>query len=848
MSLSLVASVGFFLLLHTPTLQSAHTRPRFYRLSTDFTSERKRHFQSRRKLSNGVLQYFKTRSSRALAAWTQAESKRRRLAARMGRLVRNKWWGKMDQIVTYQQRVTYDQERNQAMNRKLVKLVQQTEHYTKSLVGVHKNKHGGDKDKEDEENDQQLHQWRIEQALAVGQRKRKVHDYARLAQLEQQEQQDTPADNNNNNNSTSLYGESTTDDSMGSDGSYEPGSDSSVDDETTLAQAEREEQEERRSPTSNTTTHTQQQRQDGSPYSSSFVADPLELEQLQEEATLDIQLVLERLQQEPPTLFVVEEDPHPPGETLPNDNNDDDKEKLAPTERRRNKQVHFASETKPDQKKDSSNTQRTTTTTTRNDPGEDADDDGDVSDVDDFRMGSVQDLAAGHMVQDKDDDDDAQEYVDDGVAVDDETTMEEEEGLPQEMTAQQEIALLEEENNLSIEELRARYAIPTENTNPPDNLLESTKDDTSNEESADPSIPHNDDDGATEESEDAEFEPEPGGGVDDETTIEAEEKLGRDMSYEDELALLKQENEIPVEELRNMYARMQAETESTNVDDEEEDNDSGEGGDATQQEESSTNHLLENDCTKEDLEDGEFEPNPTERDDETTIEAEERLGREMSYEDELALLKSENEMSVEELRAMYAGAFEESEKKDETGSEDTMTEATGQEKEGSHDDSQDGSEVTDTRRRSKRQRAKATDAETPSKRPRKEGEATVGTSSLSALEQYAELAKSTLATRPFLLASWVKLREYQQIGLNWLISLQSRRLNGILADEVRVIKAYWLGVCFRRCLQKSISRLLDGLGQNFADNCVDCVFGRIQGNLGPTSDRCPHISHCQLGD
>jgi E1A-binding protein p400 len=39
-------------------------------------------------------------------------------------------------------------------------------------------------------------------------------------------------------------------------------------------------------------------------------------------------------------------------------------------------------------------------------------------------------------------------------------------------------------------------------------------------------------------------------------------------------------------------------------------------------------------------------------------------------------------------------------------------------------------------------------------------------------------------TRPFLLASWVKLRNYQHIGLNWLVSLQTRRLNGILADEV----------------------------------------------------------------
>ncbi len=53
---------------------------------------------------------------------------------------------------------------------------------------------------------------------------------------------------------------------------------------------------------------------------------------------------------------------------------------------------------------------------------------------------------------------------------------------------------------------------------------------------------------------------------------------------------------------------------------------------------------------------------------------------------------------------------------------------------------------------------------------------------LEALEASAERAQKTLASRPYLLTPWVKLREYQQIGLNWLVSLQSRRLNGILAD------------------------------------------------------------------
>jgi len=53
--------------------------------------------------------------------------------------------------------------------------------------------------------------------------------------------------------------------------------------------------------------------------------------------------------------------------------------------------------------------------------------------------------------------------------------------------------------------------------------------------------------------------------------------------------------------------------------------------------------------------DDEFEADQNEVDDETTMIAEERLGRDMTYEEELAMLTWENEMSLEELRAMYAG-------------------------------------------------------------------------------------------------------------------------------------------------------------------------------------------------
>lgn len=44
---------------------------------------------------------------------------------------------------------------------------------------------------------------------------------------------------------------------------------------------------------------------------------------------------------------------------------------------------------------------------------------------------------------------------------------------------------------------------------------------------------------------------------------------------------------------------------------------------------------------------------------------------------------------------------------------------------------------------------------------------------------------------PFLLKH--TLREYQHIGLDWLVAMQERRLNGILADE--------MGLGIPQCLQ-----------------------------------------------
>ncbi|KAL7565038.1 hypothetical protein ACA910_020749 [Epithemia clementina (nom. ined.)] len=734
-------------------------------LSTDFTAERKRHAQSRRKLANGVLQYFKTRKSRALAALTQAESKRRRLAAKIGRNVQ-KWWSKMDQIVTYQQKLTYDQERHQAMNRKLVKLVKQTEKYTKSLVrstnnrqnsGKRRNSRGDDDIFDDGDgyypgHDEQLRQLKIEEALAVGQRKRKIHDYARLARLEDHESERDV-----------LYGESTTDDSIGSDGSFEPGSESSMDDETTLEQAEIEEQLERDTSCQNAGAEERGR------LHRSFVPDPIELQKLLEESTMDINQVLERLSKEPSedhkNIHLDSESQHSGACKRVHFSVDEPAENVSVTDNATTTENIAASSSKSPQSSDLA---------------EDADDDGDASDVDDFLDSEPLATLASVQRNEYDNDEDMDEFVDDGLAVDDETTMEEEERLPQEMTPQEEINLLEQENNMSIEELRQRYGMM-----PSSSTIVSNKRSGPIETGA--ATGGATIDGTSEHDEDPEFQPKPGGDLDDETTIEAEERLGRDMSYAEELAMLNRDNEIPVEELRAMYSRL--ETEANEPEDTEPK--SVQNDEANEEEESTESIGLDrlNDLASQatDEDDAEFRPKSSERDDETTIEAEEKLGREMSYEEELSILKNENELSVDELRAMYAGAFQtESDDDDNDVGDDGGDDAdmamskSDQIDSGTLERENDTpTSLNDTQARGKRPRIDSMEA-APDKKSRH------GSVSepLSALDEYAELAKSTLATRPFLLASWVKLREYQQIGLNWLISLQSRRLNGILADEM----------------------------------------------------------------
>lgn len=868
-------------------------------LGVDFSAERKRQLSLAKKLAGGIRQYHKTKESRKLKELQEAELKRRKLAARLAREVCRGWWTKVERVVTYKQKLHADDQRQKAMNKQLVALVKQTERYSESLSRVKDYSEEDDDESDSVDNDNENsgtddnngpkpHKHRrggkrrnltIEEALAseykLASRKSKarVTDYSRMRLpkgddgLLYGEYISTAASDNDNDNDNSGYDD---------DESYCPDESSDdADDETTMREAEHVELKERKTAAGGAMEEDTVGGGGGSNSNQemseeSFIADPEELKKLQEEVDMEIDQVIERLQKE--------------GQASHHE--------AVVIGTRRSKRVKFsgsaeasdndnaglenapASDGDPtpssQDKEPQPHNHKPISTKHASDPGNDADDDGDASDVEDFVAMEVDDNPS-----DRDDDGSgSEEFQADEQELDDETTMIQEEQLPQEISVQQEIDLLKKESEMSVEELRAIYAKMEEHSNsqPPSEDDQAQEDEQPEDPKAAEEAPANSEintedvpektqesteyestlkdinEDAQDADGDDEFNPNVAE-VDDETTMEAEEKLGREMTYEQEIAMLKRESEMSVEELRVMYAAMEEDEDDSVPDGDEEsseeqekkeslvdalaaasDGDIEDGGEFQPSEaegvddettldveeklgrdmsydeeiamlkresEMSVEELkamyanMQDDCGSEAVTDDpastddekresvadmlasagdgdaeDYQPDDAEAvDDETTLEAEERLGRDIPYDEELALLKKESEMSVEELRAMYAGAESDDDVEQSESTEmdvEKGRQSSGKRKRESDDDS-DG------------------DAEKSPREPETET-SDDGLAAMNALEASAERARQTLATRPYLLASWVKMREYQQIGLNWLVSLQSRRLNGILAD------------------------------------------------------------------
>eukprot|EP00984_Skeletonema_dohrnii_P026780 scaffold16192_cov121-Skeletonema_dohrnii-CCMP3373.AAC.1 len=748
-------------------------------LSADFQSERKRQISQAKKLSNAIKQYHATLHTRKIRERAEFEARVRRLGAKLNRNVQRGYWKKIERVVGYKQRLDGEEQRKKDMDKHLVFLVRQTEKYGESLTkGSVVNGSDGDAGIAAAGRNQQM---TIEEALSqsalLGRRKSTLTsvDYSRMDRDESYNERTFYGErvmvaNTTNARLTSSSPTTAMETEDDADEEYEP-SDTEI-----MEEAENEKSEYIEFLTSFREQCPDDVRE--------------EVNKLLEEQEMDLDTLLQRLVEEGQQMEAAEEEEdgskNPPGEEVMGEPMEiDESSRVAP----RRRHVSFAA----------SHQEKTF------DPSP-----------------SVESILG------EDDHEEKDEFHLENEEVDDETTIEAEERLGRDMSYTDEIELLNRENEMSVEELRAMYASMQDGNDEP---VEGTDNNNNNDDDVetenDLSMLAEDD---YEEKDEFHIESDE---KDDETTIEAEEKLGRDMSYQDEIDLLQREGEMSIEELRAMYANME------NGDD----TDTQQPREDEAMEETAMSLLAEDDHEEQD----EFHLDNVEVDDETTLEAEEKLGRDMSYQDEIDLLKRESEMSVEELRAMYAnmedGGVECDDEKEAgtaTSALDLLNEDDHEEKDEFHmeedevddettieaeeklgrdmsyeqelsqlqeesemsteelrrlyglDADEDGTE-TSTQKPEKRKLEAADDPDDGKSAKKTKNDSDEGIAALQTLAASDEKARQTMLTRPFLLASWVKLRAYQQVGMNWLVSAQSRRLNSILADEMglgQLVKAH----------------------------------------------------------
>ncbi|XP_034715453.1 helicase SRCAP isoform X2 [Etheostoma cragini] len=287
---------------------------------------------------------------------------------------------------------------------------------------------------------------------------------------------------------------------------------------------------------------------------------------------------------------------------------------------------------------------------------------------------------------------------------------------------------------------------------------------------------------------DRDFEP-PCEEEDDEETIEVEEQQeGNDAeSHQREIELLKEEGMLPLDQLLSTLKRPQ---------------ESGSDEECSDESSSSVEE-----------EDGEFTANEEDaEDEEDTIAAQEKVEGNVDHAEELDDLAKEGDMSVEELLEKYKGAYasdfeapsasgskessdselsgdeEEETEEDESDVESNTSSSESPGDSGEDDDSEkdeeESEEEDDCGDEGMEVLLKEGDNSPPpsSSRPKKE------ISHIAATAESLQPKGYTLATTkvktpiPFLLDG--TLREYQHIGLDWLVTMFEKKLNGILADEM----------------------------------------------------------------
>ncbi|XP_043258591.1 helicase domino isoform X2 [Colletes gigas] len=290
---------------------------------------------------------------------------------------------------------------------------------------------------------------------------------------------------------------------------------------------------------------------------------------------------------------------------------------------------------------------------------------------------------------------------------------------------------------------------------------------------------------------DEDFQPNQSSDDDEETIAKAEEELKSVTNHKEEVELLKKESEIPLEDLLKDLPPNYLENRSKSLSPAPKET-------ATEENEKTTDG------------DTDFVAASDESsDEEETIMEQEKLEENADYKQELDDLKAENEMSIDDLMAKYGnipdvpmdvdqeGPGQESDKESvkEDGQENDE-ESTSNESESEESDNEIGEEESQTQSdneagvglKSLLEDISMEKSSADKTANMDHSEAHNEMDNVAALAESIQPKGNTLLTTsvvtkiPFLLKHL--LREYQHIGLDWLVTMYERKLNGILADEM----------------------------------------------------------------
>lgn len=333
---------------------------------------------------------------------------------------------------------------------------------------------------------------------------------------------------------------------------------------------------------------------------------------------------------------------------------------------------------------------------------------------------------------------------------DDETTLADADAHESNADHEAELAALKAEQSIPIEKLREMHSDTTNTvaTDPGASLAASS---------------------ASEESESSDGDFSESSESDDETTLADAEATDTGADHARELAALKAEQDIPIEQLREMLADKAQQVTGSN---ESSPTASGDNG-------------RSNSDSDEDFSDS------GESDDETTLAAEEKLSSGKSDSaDEISALLREQTMPIEELKAMYAVSSTE---EGTVAADDSDDASTGTEVDSDEDFSSASEPDDETTLAAEEEAGSEMDAATELAALKAEQD--IPLEKLRAMhavdahdsgdsgdeDQHIE---SSSTPSPYLLSKTTVLRSYQLEGLDWLASMERRALNGILADEM----------------------------------------------------------------